>query len=187
MNSRGKSVVGRREMNRSGSPSSIRATFSREGLPNQLRSFLRMVVVMLVMRRSPSVSFRKSKKKMSPLMLCSRKNSRRVFLHSLNEVSSTSMNATAERILSSGTNPVGSVEAFFFRLWRLSISFTGSSIVYFVLAAISSRISCLASRQRGMSILVPMTSTTFAAMMEPTSPQTRRGIPREWAYRKPAA
>ena len=88
---------------------------------------------------------------------------------------------------SSGTNPVGSVEAFFFRLWRLSISFTGSSIVYFVLAAISSRISCLASRQRGMSILVPMTSTTLAAMMDPTSPQTRRGIPREWAYRKPAA
>ena len=45
----------------------------------------------------------------------------------------------------------------------------------------SSLISAFASLQRGTSILVPTTSTTFAAIIEPTSPQTFRGIPREWA------
>ena len=47
--------------------------------------------------------------------------------------------------------------------------------------AMSSRICLLASLQRGMSILVPTTSTTLAAMMEPISPHCCRGIPSEWA------
>ena len=66
---------------------------------------------------------------------------------------------------------------------------SGASLVFITLPnvfhqAFSSRrarISFFASRQRGMSILLPITSTTFAAMMDPTSPQTFSGIPRECA------
>ena len=59
--------------------------------------------------------------------------------------------------------------------------FDGIGHGYFELAAINSRISFLAAFQRGTSILVPITSTTLAAMTEPISPQTFSGMPREWA------
>ena len=49
------------------------------------------------------------------------------------------------------------------------------------LAANKSRISCLATFQRGMSILVPTTSTTLAAIIEPALPHISSGMPREWA------
>ena len=53
--------------------------------------------------------------------------------------------------------------------------------LFAVVAATRSRISCLAAFHLGMSIFVPITSTTFAAMMEPISPHSFRGIPSEWA------
>ena len=53
--------------------------------------------------------------------------------------------------------------------------------VYYWFKHINSRISFFAAFQRGMSIFVPTTSTTFAAMIEPTSPQTLRGMPSECA------
>ena len=49
------------------------------------------------------------------------------------------------------------------------------------LTLMRSRISFLAAFHLGISIFVPITSTTFAAIMEPTSPQTLNGIPSECA------
>ena len=98
------------------------------------------------------------------------------------------MSTAALRTDETGIIPVSSPLACFFRHLFLKKFFKAVSIVvpemiadYFELAAISSRISCFAAFQRGMSIFVPMTSTTFAAIMDPTSPHTLSGIPSECA------
>jgi len=77
--------------------------------------------------------------------------------------------------------PCGYVAGIFFNPLPADVVYYKSVHGWLVLAAMSSRISFFAAFQRGMSILVPTTSTTFAAMIEPTSPQTFRGMPREWA------
>ncbi len=92
--------------------------------------------------------------------------------------SCTSITATAEWIRSSGRMPVGTRLACLRRLLFLK-KFLINPICQCFVEAMRSRISCLAAFHLGTSILVPITSTTFAARIEPTSPQIFSGIPSE--------
>ena len=153
------------------------------GIPIQSSSFLIMVVWMLVRRSSSLLIFLKSKKYMftfSPTCLPQASMSS---LSLSNPGSSTSMTTLTDDMSDRGSSPVGTLLANFASLFLWNIFRMLSNIMLYsgVLDAISSRISFFAAFQRGMSIFVPTTSTTFAAMMEPTSPQTLSGIPREWA------
>src|SRR5574344_520126 len=113
--------------------SSILFTFSKLGRPNQLRSFFNTVFVMLVINLSPSFSFLKSKKKISPLRLFSLKKDITSPLHSSKEVSSTSTNTTADLKSLSALMPVGSVLEFLRSDLRLKKSFKNSIIFTYCL------------------------------------------------------
>ena len=140
-----------------------------------------MVVWMLVISLSSLPIFLKSWKKTLPLMLWDLKKVIIAVLQVSKDCSSTSMMATYERIFPSGRISVGTVLECLRRLLFLKNVFMKSNIIYWFTEAINSRISRFASFHLGTSILVPITSTTFAAIIEPTTPQTFKGIPRECA------
>ena len=172
-----KSLQVENDSSKSVCPSSIGRTFFILGSPKHRISLRKSVRDASVTGFMPLLNFLKSVYMKSVAMPLVLKKSSASFRHSSHVGSSASRMTVAFFIPDKGTNPVGMLLLYFLSLRFLNHCPINPTAVYFK----SSRISCFAAFHLGMSIFVPITSTTLAAMMDPTSPHSFSVRPREWA------